>query len=60
LIRFAWEVEKVQSFANLKTTYGRNGMCVYKGTFKLFRTGAVIYTAAVVAQSTGRWQDYHV
>jgi hypothetical protein len=33
---------------------------VYEVTSKIFRTGAAIYTAVVVAQSTDRWYDYHV
>jgi hypothetical protein len=28
---------------------------VYEGTSKIFRTGAAIYTAVVVARSTGKW-----
>jgi hypothetical protein len=28
---------------------------VYEEVSKIFRTGAAIYTAFVVAQSTGRW-----
>jgi hypothetical protein len=27
----------------------------YEGGSKIFRTGAAIYTAVVIAQSTGRW-----
>jgi hypothetical protein len=33
---------------------------VYECVTKIFRTGAAIYTAAVVARSTGRWYDYRV
>jgi hypothetical protein len=32
----------------------------YEAVSKIFRTGAAIYTAVVVARSTGRWEDYHV
>jgi hypothetical protein len=32
----------------------------YEGVSKIFRTGAANYTEVVVAQSTGRWWDYHV
>jgi len=32
----------------------------YMGWSKIFRNGAAINTAGVVAQSTGRWYDYHV
>jgi hypothetical protein len=28
---------------------------LYDGTSKIFRTGAAIYTALLVARSTGRW-----
>jgi hypothetical protein len=28
---------------------------LYEGVFKIFRTGAVSYTAVAVARSTGRW-----
>jgi hypothetical protein len=28
---------------------------VYEGTSKIFRTGAAIYIAVVIARSTGRW-----
>jgi hypothetical protein len=27
----------------------------YEGVYKIFHTGAAIYTAVVVVQSTGRW-----
>jgi hypothetical protein len=31
------------------------GVQTYEGVSKVFRTGAAIYTVAVVARSTGRW-----
>jgi hypothetical protein len=31
-----------------------------KGVSKIFRNGAVIYTAVVVARNTGRLYDYYV
>jgi hypothetical protein len=33
---------------------------LYEGVSKIFRTGAAIYTAVVVARSTDRWYNYHV
>jgi hypothetical protein len=27
----------------------------YEGVYKIFQTGAAIYTAVLVVQSTGRW-----
>jgi len=33
---------------------------IYEVGSKIFRTGAAIYTAVVVARSSGRWWDYHV
>jgi hypothetical protein len=32
----------------------------YERVYKIFRTGTAIYTAFVVARSTGTWQNYHV
>jgi hypothetical protein len=41
-------------------TYQSDYCIIYEGVSKIFRTGATIYTAVVVAQSTGRWYEYHV
>ena len=35
-------------------------LCEYEVRSKIFWTDAAMYTAVVLAQSTGGWQDYHV
>jgi hypothetical protein len=42
------------SVAQLLPSFSRVGLGVYEGVPKIFRTGAAIYTAVVVAWSTGR------
>ena len=53
LLRFSYYLEYKLSLKHFC-------ILVYEVRSKIFRTGAAMYTAVVVARSTGTWQDYHV
>jgi hypothetical protein len=56
--RNVWDTLQFIPCGFLKPFVARNKL--YEGVSKMFWTVAAIYTAVVVARSTGRWYNYHV